>query len=102
MQIAGQLNYYSMGINYGKWGEIDLPLPLLWVNVIIWAESVGALLTILGLFNRLGSFILFIAYNAIIYFGGVRLYEFWFAAFVCLLLFVMGNGKYTLDKMIRG
>ncbi len=102
VQIAGQLNFYSMGISYSKWAEIDLPLSLFWVNVIIWAESVGALLALLGLFSRLGSFILFMTYNTIIYFGGIKLYEFWIAAFISLLLFVMGNGEYTLDKMIKG
>jgi uncharacterized membrane protein YphA (DoxX/SURF4 family) len=102
LQITGQLNYYSMGISYGKWTEIDLPLSLFWINVIIWAESIGALLTLFGLFSRLGSLILFIVFNTLIYFTNFNLYEFWIAAFISLLLFIVGNGKYTLDRMIKG
>lgn len=91
-----------MGISYGKWTEIDLPLSLFWINVIIWAESIGALLTLFGLFSRLGSLILFIVFNTLIYFTNFNLYEFWIAAFISLLLFIVGNGKYTLDRMIKG
>lgn len=90
-----------MGISYGKWAEIDLPLPLFWVNVLLLAEGIGALLTILGLFSRFGSFILFIAFNTLIYFTHFELYEFWIAAFISLLLFVVGYGDYTLDRMIN-
>lgn len=91
-----------MGISYGKWAEIDLPLTIFWINVIIWFESIGALLTLLGLFSRLGSFILFVAFNILIYFTDFNLYEFWIAAFISLLLFVVGYGNFTLDRMISG
>lgn len=90
-----------MGISYGKWAEIDLPLTIFWINVLLLAEGAGVLLTLLGLFRRLGSFILFMVFNTIIYLTHFDLYEFWLAAFISLLLFIVGYGNFTLDNMIK-
>lgn len=83
-----------MGISYGLWAELNLPVSLFWVNVILLCESLGALFLALGLFDRAGAFILFMTYNALILLTSATLYQFWTAAFACLLLFILGNGRF--------
>lgn len=103
IQMFALVNHVSMGIDSGQWAETGLknsPTIAAGIGMLL---TLGALLTVLGLINRLGSVILFIGLSVLAsYFPNPN----WPLLLPTLLLtgilIVWGNGKLTADAMING
>jgi len=79
------------------------------MGLSIFAESVGAICLVVGLFTRLAALIIWIEMGVIIvyfqwqfgYFWTVRGYEYallWWL--LCLAIFFRGGGRYAVDRLI--
>lgn len=101
--IFALMNYVSMGIESGEWSETKLKNATLMANGIGMLVSVGSLLTLLGLFRRVGPIVLLVGMLVLsAHFSFKVVLPYVPILILNALLIMWGNGPLSLDAAIRG